>query len=97
MKNRELSFHQFPRESSLKEAWLNLVGIQKQPLESHKICSLHFRGGKKVSNLLPTTPMSSYRQTNNSSESRKCSGPKISGGPSTRPETTDENTKMNEL
>ena len=31
MKNPELSFHQFPRESSLKETWLNLLGLQKQP------------------------------------------------------------------
>jgi hypothetical protein len=63
MKNPELSFHQFPRESSLKETWLNLLGIQKQPLKSHKVCSLHFPGGKKVFNSLPTTPMSSYKQT----------------------------------
>jgi hypothetical protein len=50
--------HQFPWESSLKETWLNLLGIQKQPLESHKVCSLHFPGGKKVLiNSLPTTPM----------------------------------------
>ena len=43
--------------------------------------------------------MSSYRQTNNSSEGRKCSGPKAktSSGPSTLLETTNGNTKMNEL
>ncbi len=70
MKNKNLSFYQFPMESSTKEKWLNLLGIQKQPLKSHKVCSLHFPGGKKVLDALPTAPMSSYRQTKNSSEGR---------------------------
>ena len=70
MKNKNLSFYQFPRESSTKEKWLNLLGIQKQILKSHKVCSLHFPGGRKVLNALPTAPMSSHRQTKTSSEGR---------------------------
>ena len=70
MKNKNLSFYQFPRESSTKEKWLNLLGIQKQILKSHKVCSLHFPGGRKMLNALPTAPMSSHRQTKNSSEGR---------------------------
>ena len=28
IKNPEISLHQFPRESSVKETWLNLLGIK---------------------------------------------------------------------
>ena len=57
-------------ELNTKEKWLDLLGIQKQPLKSHKVCSLHFPGGKKVLNALPTAFGPSYRQTKNSSEGR---------------------------
>ena len=61
-----MSFHKFPKEPSLKETWLNLLGISKQPLKSHKVCSLHFPGGRKVLGALPTSSLFSNRQTSNS-------------------------------
>ena len=61
-----VSFHKFPKEPSLKETWLNLLGISKQPLKSHKVCSLHFPGGRKVLGALPTSSLFSNRQTSNS-------------------------------
>ena len=56
MKNPDLSFYQFPRDSSVKETWLNLLGIKKQPLKSYKVCSLHFSGGKKTLNYYQLCP-----------------------------------------
>ena len=77
IKNQKISFHQFPRESSVKETWLNLLGIKKQPLKSHKVCSLHFPGGKKTINALPSMPMSSCRQTKNSRKGRDSPCPEL--------------------
>jgi hypothetical protein len=71
VKNPELSFHKFPQDSSLKETWLNLLHIDKLPLKSHKICSLHFPGGKKSFGALPTVLKLSCRQTVNSSQGRE--------------------------
>ena len=68
-----LSFHKFPKERTLKETWLNLLGISKQPLKSHKVCSLHFPGGKKVLGALPTSTLFSNRQTCNSKSGRNIS------------------------
>ena len=73
VKNKNLSFHQFPVEFKTKEKWLDLLGIQKQPLKSLKVCSLHFPGEKKVLNALPTAAMPSYRQTKSSSQMRMSS------------------------
>ena len=61
-----VSFHKFPKETSLKQTWLNLLGISKQPLKSHKVCYLHFPSGKKVLGALPTSNLFSNRQTCNS-------------------------------
>ena len=61
-----VSFHKFPKETSLKQTWLNLLGISKQPLKSHKVCYLHFPSGKKVLGALPTSSLFSNRQTCNS-------------------------------
>ena len=76
MKNPDISFYQFPQESSVKETWLNLLGVKKQPLKSHKVCLLHFPSGKKT-NSLPTMRMSSRRQTKNSCEGRNSPCPKL--------------------
>ena len=61
-----VTFHNFPKVPSLKETWLNLLGISKQPLKSHKVCSLHFPGGRKVLGALPTSSLFSNKQTSNS-------------------------------
>ena len=70
LNNPELSFHQFPKDLDIKETWLNLLGIDKQPLKSHKVCSLHFPGGKKSFGALPTVLNCSGRQTFNSNVGR---------------------------
>ena len=95
MKNPDISFYQFPPESSVKETWLNLLGIKKQPLKSHKVCSPHFPGGKKTLNSLQTMPMSSCRQTKNSCEDRNSPSPKLKNCTSVQP--TEENLQMNEV
>ena len=92
MKNPDISFYQFPRESSVKETWLILLGVKKQRLKSHQVCSLHFPGGKKTLNSLPTMPMSLCRQTKNS---RNSPCPKLKNCTSVQP--TEENLQMNEL
>ena len=72
LNNPELSFHQFPKDlSCIKETWLNLLGIDKQPFKSHKVCLLHFLGGKKSFGALPTVPDCSGRRTSNSNIGRK--------------------------
>ena len=68
VKNPKLSFHKFPVESSLRETWMNLLGITKEPLKSHKVCSLHFPGGKKLYGALPTAFIPSSRSTEKSRE-----------------------------
>ena len=70
LNNPELSFHQFPKDLDIKETWLNLLGIDKQPLKSHKVCSLHSPGGKKSFGALPTVLNCSGRQTFNSNVGR---------------------------
>ena len=71
VKNPELSFHKFSLELSLKQIWMNLLHIERSPLKSHKICSLHFPGGKKSFGALPTVLNTTCRKTINSSEGRK--------------------------
>ena len=66
-----MSFNQFPKDLSIKETCLNLLGIDKQPFKSHKVCSLHFPGGKKSFGALPTVLNCSGRQTSNSNIGRK--------------------------
>ena len=70
VRNPELSFHKFPKDLDLRETWLNLLCIDRQPLKSHKVCSLHFPGGKKSYGALPTVQNVSSRQTVNSSKGR---------------------------
>jgi hypothetical protein len=42
VKNPELSFYEFPVDSSLKGIWLNLLRIPSELLKSHKECSFTF-------------------------------------------------------
>ena len=65
-----VSFHKFAKETSLKQTWLNLLGISKQPLKSHKVCCLHFPSGKKVLSALPTSSLFSNPRTCNSKSGR---------------------------
>ena len=69
----EVSFHKFPKDSSTNETWLNLLGISKQLLKSHKVCFIHFPGAKEVLGALPTSSSFSNRQTSNSKSGRNVS------------------------
>ena len=42
---KELYFHKFPKDESMKLKWSNAIRI---PDEHHRACSLHFQGGKKM-------------------------------------------------
>ena len=55
---------------NFKETWLNLLGIDKQPLKSHKVCSLLFPGGKKSFGALSNVLNCSGRQGFNSNVGR---------------------------
>ena len=47
-KDRELSFHKFPREKVLRNVWINAIKRKDfVPTEHHCVCSQHFGGGKK--------------------------------------------------
>ena len=47
-KDRELSFHKFPREKVLRNVWINAIKRKDfVPTEHHRVCSQHFGGGKK--------------------------------------------------
>ena len=63
MKAPNLSFDKIPVKAGLREASMSLLGITKEPLRSHKICSLHFPGGKKLYGTLPTAFIPSTRHT----------------------------------
>ncbi|XP_072355168.1 protein downstream neighbor of Son-like [Scyliorhinus torazame] len=55
LKNKELSFHVFPKDEALRGVWIrNLSRLDErkfsvwQPKTHHKVCDAHFAGGKKT-------------------------------------------------
>uniref|UniRef100_A0A4W3I715 THAP-type domain-containing protein n=1 Tax=Callorhinchus milii TaxID=7868 RepID=A0A4W3I715_CALMI len=55
LKNKELSFHVFPKNEQLRAAWIHhLARLDRrkfsvwQPKAHHKVCDAHFPGGKKT-------------------------------------------------
>ncbi|XP_069742794.1 protein downstream neighbor of Son-like [Narcine bancroftii] len=55
LKNKELSFHVFPKDETLRSVWIrNLSRLDErkfsvwQPKAHHKVCDAHFAGGKKT-------------------------------------------------
>ncbi|XP_062926873.1 protein downstream neighbor of Son-like isoform X1 [Mobula hypostoma] len=55
LKNKELSFHVFPKDETLRGVWIrNLSRLDErkfsvwQPKAHHKVCDAHFAGGKKT-------------------------------------------------
>eukprot|EP00061_Rhincodon_typus_P017956 g46908.t1 len=55
LKNKELSFHVFPKDETLRGVWIrNLSRLDErkfsvwQPKTHHKVCDAHFAGGKKT-------------------------------------------------
>lgn len=89
VKTPNLSFYKFPVKSSLRETWMNLLGIIKHPLNSHKVCSLHFPGDKKLYGALTTAFTPSSRCTKNSTEHLSCANSKNTiVSPQDEPETS---------
>ncbi|XP_028394502.1 uncharacterized protein LOC114518698 [Dendronephthya gigantea] len=56
-RNPELSFHKIPKNPDLKKKWVRLLkrkGV-RDPSSTHRVCSMHFVGGKKTyTNNIPT-------------------------------------------
>ena len=67
-KNRELSFHKFPMEKSIREKWVNAIKRKNfYPSEHHHVYSQHFHGGKKqgstdVPAIFPLLPQPKQRK-----------------------------------
>ena len=58
-RNRNISFHKFPKNQKLRKEWIHWIGRQNfSPNEHHRVCSEHFPGGKKsyLNNVPTLTP-----------------------------------------
>lgn len=85
-RDRELRFYTFPKDSMLRELWLRNIsraGVSGcfstfQPTTGHRVCSVHFAGGRKtysvrVPSLFPLRGVNERR-------SRRGRGRKVSAG-----------------
>ena len=67
-RDQELSFHKFPKDESMKLKWINAIKRKDFiPGEHHRVCSLHFQGGKKmgltdVPAIFPLLPQPKFRK-----------------------------------
>ena len=63
-KNRELSFHKFPKEKSIREKWVNAIKRNNfYPSEHHCVCSQHFHeGSTDVPAIFPLLPQPKQRK-----------------------------------
>ena len=67
-RNKDLSFHMFPRDVSLREKWGNSIKRKDfNPGEQHSVRSQHFQGAKKqgrsdVPIIFPLLPQSKQRK-----------------------------------
>ena len=62
-----LSFHKFPQDKPYRSKWINNIKKDFTPGEHHRVCSLHFRNGKKMGTtdvpvLFPLLPKPSFRK-----------------------------------
>ena len=68
IKDKELSFHRFPRDVSLREKWVNSIKRKDFiPGEQHRVCSQRFHGAKRqgtsgILNIFPLLPQSKQRK-----------------------------------
>ena len=47
-RDTHLSFYVFPKEKNLRRRWLHSISRKNfKPTTGHRVCSLHFKGGKK--------------------------------------------------
>ena len=67
-KHKKLSFHKFPLDDALRRKWTNEIKRKDfVPNEHHKVCSLHFRNGKKMGStdvpvIFPLLPKPTFRK-----------------------------------
>ena len=67
-RDKELSFHKFPREEAVRKRWINAIKRKDfAPSEQHRVCSKHFMDGKKkgrsdVPCVFPLLPQPKYRK-----------------------------------
>ena len=67
-RDQELSFHKFPKDESMKRKWLNAIKRKDFiPSEHHRVCSMHFQGGRKmgladVPAIFPLLPQPKFRK-----------------------------------
>ena len=67
-KNKNLSFHRFPKNNIPKEKWVNAIKRKDfVPTNHHRVCSSHFEGGKRkntkdVPSVFPLLPSSISRK-----------------------------------
>ena len=75
-KQRNVSFHTFPNGKSnekklLRKKWINLLSRKEVvPTSGHRVCSEHFKGGKKT--YLNNVPIRTPKTTNMWTQRKKC-------------------------
>ena len=54
--NKDLSFYVIPKHPELRKKWLHKISCKNfNPTTGHRVCSVHFEGGKKTyTNSVPT-------------------------------------------
>ncbi|XP_078256171.1 protein downstream neighbor of Son-like [Rhinoraja longicauda] len=91
LKNKELSFHVFPKDETLRDVWIcNLSRLDErkfsvwQPKAHHKVCDAHFAGGKKtyMNNVPIVFPLKAerFRRKEQASQSPPSAGQLTHGG-----------------
>ena len=67
-KQKKLSFHKFPQDDTLRKKWIGKIKRKDfVPTEHHRVCSLHFKNGKKMGStdvpvIFPLLPKPTFRQ-----------------------------------
>ena len=67
-KDTTLSFHKIPKDEPYRTKWINAIKRKEfTPGEHHRVCSVHFRNGKKMGTtdipvLFPLLPTPSFRK-----------------------------------
>jgi len=67
-KNKEVSFHRFPKNKQLRDKWINTIKRKKiVPSDHHRVCSSHFEGKKRrnasdIPTIFPLIPQPKSRK-----------------------------------
>ncbi|KAG7278821.1 hypothetical protein CRUP_010384 [Coryphaenoides rupestris] len=94
-RDRELRFYTFPKDITQRELWLKNIsraGVSGcfstfQPTTGHRVCSVHFAGGRKTYNIrVPTLfPLRGVNERKN--RRGRGRGKKVAASPAARPRT----------